>query len=399
MKHGKIVVFGAGKIGRSFIGQLFGTSGYEVVFVDTDSQLVENLNRYGRYKVIARSDEGDSAILIGNVRGIHADDKETVIEELSAAEISAVSVGQTGLPHVAPLIAQALILRREKSGDRPLDIILAENMRNAGRFMAEQLISHLSHDYPLDKLVGLVETSIGKMAPFDTGTGAGGQHGEASLLVVAEPYNSLIVDRSAFLNPVPAISGLEPKENIRAWVDRKLFIHNLGHSSAAYLGYQEFPDAVYLYEVLDDGKLLNTVRSTMLQSAAILMALHPGEFSSGELTGHIDDLLHRFRNRALRDTLFRAGCDLFRKLGPDDRLIAPLKAAIKLGKEHDLILNAVIAAVSFRAKDLDGRYHPDDTRFFAEAAKGTFHIMKTVCGLQRPRRILMTGIKSCRLRY
>ncbi len=395
MRSGKIVVFGAGKIGRSFIGLVFGTSGYEVVFVDTDSQLVENLNRYGRYKVIARSDEGDCTLLVGNVRAVHAADLEAVVEELSDSDISAVSVGQTGLPHVAPLIAQALIFRREKFGDRPLDIILAENMRNAGAYMAEQLKSHLPPDYPMGKLVGLVETSIGKMAPSVPGKKTGENH----LQVVAEPYNSLIVDRRAFRNPVPGIADLEPKENIRAWVDRKLFIHNLGHSSGAYLGYQKFPDAVYLYEVLDDRRLFSTVRNTMLQSAAILMALHPGEFTTGGLTGHIDDLLHRFRNRALRDTLFRAGCDLFRKLGPDDRLVAPLRAALSLGMDHDLILNSIIAAVSFRAKDGDGGYYPDDTRFFAEAEKGTIHIMKTVCGLHRPRRILVTGMKSCHIRY
>ena len=29
----KIVIFGAGKIGRSFIGQLFSRSGYEVILI------------------------------------------------------------------------------------------------------------------------------------------------------------------------------------------------------------------------------------------------------------------------------------------------------------------------------------------------------------------------------
>ena len=40
MTDQSILIFGAGKIGRSFIGQLFGKAGYEVVFVDMDESLV-----------------------------------------------------------------------------------------------------------------------------------------------------------------------------------------------------------------------------------------------------------------------------------------------------------------------------------------------------------------------
>jgi len=47
-----IVIFGAGKIGRSFIGQLFGLSGYEVVFVDIDQKMVDELNRRNCYPVV-----------------------------------------------------------------------------------------------------------------------------------------------------------------------------------------------------------------------------------------------------------------------------------------------------------------------------------------------------------
>ena len=73
---------------------------------------------------------------------------------------------------------------------------------------------------------------------------------------------------------------MDPKENIKAWVDRKLFIHNLGHATAAYLGFRKYPQAVYIYEVLDDPEIYENTRKTMLQSADILMALYPGEFTS-----------------------------------------------------------------------------------------------------------------------
>ncbi|MBA7563374.1 Mannitol-1-phosphate 5-dehydrogenase [subsurface metagenome] len=41
----KMIQFGAGNIGRSFIGQLFSRSGYEVVFVDINKKLNNKIKR------------------------------------------------------------------------------------------------------------------------------------------------------------------------------------------------------------------------------------------------------------------------------------------------------------------------------------------------------------------
>lgn len=48
-----IVIFGAGKIGRSFVGQLFSCSGYKVVFIDIDQRVISELNLRKQYEVIS----------------------------------------------------------------------------------------------------------------------------------------------------------------------------------------------------------------------------------------------------------------------------------------------------------------------------------------------------------
>lgn len=377
MNSKKIVVIGAGKIGRSFIGQVFSRSDYEVVFVDINKVLIDMINREKAYRVIVKDHDKEEVLLIEHIKGVALEDVVSTTAELKDAGIVSLSVGQQGLQTAIPIIARALLARRKDYGDLPLDIIIAENMRNADIFIGEELKRYLPDDYPLHQLVGLVETSIGKMVPIMTREDIG----EDPLQVFAEPYNSLIVAKNSFLNPLPDIPFLAPKENIKAWVDRKLFIHNLGHATAAYLGYQAHPDALYISEVLDDKKLLMDVRQTMLQAADILQALYPDEFTQKQLEEHIDDLLYRFRNRNLGDTLFRVGCDLQRKLGPEDRLTAPLRAALKLKKPYYLILNAIEAAISFRGKDQNGNYFPSDKLFFEEAKKGKLHIIEQVCQL------------------
>jgi mannitol-1-phosphate 5-dehydrogenase len=351
----KIVIFGAGKIGRSFIGQLFGTNGYEVVFIDVDPHIIQLLNERNEYRVVIKADS-DTEIIVKNVSAISGLKSVKVSEAVATAGILAVSVGKNALSKVIPVIASGLKIRNEKKSGIPLDIILAENMRDAASFVKEKLEENLPPSFPLENLVGLVETSIGKMVPIIPLA----ELNKDPLVVFAEPYNTLIVDQKGFKAPIPEVKGLAPKENIKAWVDRKAFIHNLGHATAAYYGFYKHPEATYMYEVLDDPDVFRFTRETMMQSAEMLQLAYPIDFSLSDLTDHVDDLLIRFRNKALKDTIFRVGQDLVRKLGPNDRFMGAIRLAKKTGMPHDKIEKAMSYGFCFKATDeLGNPFNPD----------------------------------------
>ena len=157
----KMLQFGAGNIGRSFISQLFSRSGYEVVFVDINKELVKGLNKKRVYKlVIKRNELPDEIILIENIRAIDSCNKEAVIREIVDADIIATAVGKHALPQIVPVIAQGLQSRYKKRGKNPLDIIIAENLRNAADYLRKELKIYLPQEYPFDELVGLIESSI-----------------------------------------------------------------------------------------------------------------------------------------------------------------------------------------------------------------------------------------------
>jgi mannitol-1-phosphate 5-dehydrogenase len=354
----KIAIFGAGKIGRSFIGQLFGRSGYKIVFIDVDPVIISLLNKRNSYRVIIKG-EDEEEIIVNKVQAISALDKPYVIDTVSTAGIVAVSVGKNALEKVLPVIASGLKKRYNDNPDKPLDIILAENMRSAADFTREQLLKNLPSGFPVDSYVGLIETSIGKMVPIMPLS----EVEKDPLMVFAEPYNTLILDRKGFKSPIPDVVGLAPKNNIKAWVDRKAFIHNLGHATAAYYGYFHHPDAVYMYEVLDDEKILQFTREVMLQSAEILKVVYPDDFTLTDLKEHIDDLLYRFRNKALQDTIFRVGQDLPRKLGADDRFMGAIHLAVIYNMPYHLIIKAMSYGFFFRARDEEGKLFPADVTF------------------------------------
>lgn len=370
-----IVIFGAGKIGRSFIGQLFGQAGYKVIFIDIDHRIIDELNRCKKYKVVIKSDRNE-VIEVTNVCGVLATDNEAVMHAIADCSIMATCVGKNAFAKILPLIANGVEKRFKCKPDRPLDIILAENIRDACLLMKHGLADLLAEDFQIDSYLGLIETSIGKMVPIMPKE----IESKDPLLVYAEPYNTLILDKNGFKNQIPEVEGLFPKENINAWVDRKAFIHNLGHVAAAYFGHYKYPDRKYLYEVLADPDVNSFTHQTMKQSAKALITEYPDEFKEIYLDLHIQDLINRFQNKALGDTVYRVGHDLRRKLSVDDRVGGAIKLAQKTGVPFDKLIEVFALGLFFRSKDESDQYYDDDLKFLEEFEMDALNVLTSICG-------------------
>ncbi|MEA2062698.1 MAG: mannitol-1-phosphate 5-dehydrogenase [Gemmatimonadota bacterium] len=375
----KLIQFGAGNIGRSFVGQLFSAAGYEVVFVDVDKALVRALNRQRAYRVEIRDSE-NRTIKVGNVRAVNAADIQTVVRETASASVCATAVGPMVLPRLFPALAGAIELRYGQGGG-PLDIILCENLRNAAGIARQGISDLLPPGFPVDSCLGLVETSIGKMVPIIPA----GVREKDPLTVYAEAYNTLILDRRGFINKVPGVEGLDAKENMKAYVDRKSFIHNLGHAALAYYSYLVAPETVYTYQAVEDAQIRSWVKQAMDESGRLLIGMYPEEFNGRNQQAHIEDLLNRFGNRALGDTIHRVGRDLMRKLSSRDRVAGPLLEGWKRGHVAPWTAHALACGLFFQAPGPEGLPFPEDRKVAERAEKESPEVVLTeLCGLPRP---------------
>jgi mannitol-1-phosphate 5-dehydrogenase len=372
----KLLLFGAGKIGRSFIAQIFSKDGYEIIFVDISQSIVDRLNLEKRYPVYIK-DQSQETLWVENVRALHSSQQDEIIEEISKCQLIAVSVGRTGLPSICETLSKGIMLKYELSPQNKTDIIVAENLRDADLYMRKELMLHLPGGFPIEKVLGIQETSIGKMVPIIPEEITQ----QDPLAVYAEAYNNLIVS-SGFLNGIPQVATLSPKQNIKAWVDRKLFIHNLGHSVAAYVGNFLHPEKVFIHEVLQDDKVEKAVRTAMYEAAIVLQNIYPGEFSDEHLESHINDLINRFRNVALGDTVFRVGCDLERKLSYDDRFMSPIRHALQFNHSHRNILYGYLCSLHFTATSDQGNSFTRDIEIVREYQDlGIQYILQKYSGL------------------
>ncbi len=382
----KLLQYGAGNIGRSLVGQLFSKAGYEVVFVDVDENIINALNRERRYLVEVK-DERPEKIWVENVRGVDGRDTEAVIQEIATADIMATAVGPNALQYIYETVARGV----EKRG-KPLNIIICENLRHMSRIVKENLLSHLPEDFPFDERVGLIETSIGKMVPIMPEE----VRSKDPLLVWAEAYNLLYVAEAGFIGDIPHIDGMIARANFDAYVDRKLFIHNLGHAITAYLGYLYDPENLYIWKAIKSEIVREIVESAMWESGHALIGEYPDEFNEQNQKEHIDDLIRRFGNAHLGDAIYRVGRDLPRKLGFNERLIC----AARLDLKHDIVPKhtalGIAAALFFQARDENGELFENDRQFAQELTQhGIDHVLKVVCGLDAEKHEDLVTLIKC----
>jgi len=339
------VMYGAGNIGRGFIGQLLYESGYNVCFVDIDPDLIMRLNKERRYPVRVLKDDEVSECFVENVSAVNGYDENAVSEKIANADIMATAVGVNILKYIAKTIALG-IEKRYCVNKKPLDIIICENMIGADKYFRDLV----GQELPLNikswfiKNIGFVEASIGRMVPVQTKE----MTGDIPLRICVEAYNILPVDKKAFKGGIPKIKNLAPFSPFSFYIERKLYIHNMGHSLCAYLG-DCFNDE-YIWQAVDRPFIYSAAKNAMNESAAALAVLYSADLN--ELKTHVDDLLLRFSNRQLNDTVVRVGRDLRRKLSPDDRLVGAIRLCKKAGVPYDSICLAYAAALCFKKDDL-----------------------------------------------
>lgn len=306
-------MYGAGNIGRGFIGALLSQNGYRVTFVDVAKPVVEALHTRGSYPLRTLVGTGHTDETIQNVDAIDGNDTDAVAEAIANADVMATAVGANILKFIAPNIAAGLKRRRAERGT-PLNIIICENLLDANKVLERLIKEKLTKEDCdwMDQNVGLVEASIGRMVPVQT---PAMQDGDA-LRVCVERYGYLPVDKDAFRGGIPQIERMVPFSPFDFYIRRKLFVHNMGHATCAYLGL--YAGKEFIYESIDDAETYAIVLNAMLESAEALSKTYGVPL--GDILLHIQDLLQRFTNAGLKDTCKRVGNDPVRKLSANDRL-------------------------------------------------------------------------------
>ncbi|MDV2392122.1 mannitol-1-phosphate 5-dehydrogenase [Vibrio cholerae] len=332
------VHFGAGNIGRGFIGKLLADADIAVTFADVNEPLVDQLSHQQEYKVKVVGSECKMET-VSHVTAVNSA-SEALIERIIKTDLVTTAVGPTVLDIIAKTIAKGLSARFAAGNTQPLNIIACENMVRGTTHLKQQVYQFLTTEeqQQADVLVGFVDSAVDRIVPPLQAAN------DDPLEVTVESFSEWIVDEQQFKGEIPHIEGMEKTDNLMAFVERKLFTLNTGHCITAYLGCLKGHRTIR--EAIEDPSIEVQVKQAMQESGEVLIRRYG--FDRALHNAYIEKILTRFANPYLVDEVDRVGRQPLRKLGANDRLIKPLLGTIEYGLPNGMLLKGIAAALKYR---------------------------------------------------
>lgn len=325
------VHFGAGNIGRGFIGEILFENGFEIAFVDVNETIIDALNQRHSYE-IEIAEEGQRHIAVSGVRGINNRlNPEEVVTAISTADLVTTAIGPNILPFIAGLVAQGIEARRQAGNTQPLDVLACENMIGGSAFLYEEVKKHLSEEglaYAVE-FVGFPNAAVDRIVPA--------QSHEDPLFVVVEPFNEWVVETQGMKNPNLKLEGVHYEADLEPFIERKLFSVNSGHATSAYTG-AHF-GATTILEALQNPEVKSKVEAVLAEIRSLLIT--KWNFDEQALVDYHKVIISRFENPYIVDDIARVARTPIRKLGYDERFIRPIRELRERGLSYDNLLATV----------------------------------------------------------
>ncbi|MHC5226691.1 mannitol-1-phosphate 5-dehydrogenase [Enterococcus sp. LJL99] len=307
----KAVHFGAGNIGRGFIGEILHKNDYFITFVDINQEIIQALKDKSEY-VVERADEFHEQIKIDQVTGLNSvEEAEQVVAAIAEADMVTTAIGPNVLPKIASLIARGIDYRKEQGNTEKIDVIACENMIGGSTYLKEQVLSFIQDVEYLESYIGFPDAAVDRIVPL--------QHHEDPLFVQVEPFSEWVVDKTTCksterLTDVHYVSDLEP------YIERKLFSVNTGHATVAYTGALQGYNTID--EAMEDPLVLVQLRSVLKETGKLLIA--KWGFDPVEHEQYMEKIIGRFQNKYISDAISRVARTPMRKLGNQERFVRPI---------------------------------------------------------------------------
>lgn len=333
----KAVHFGAGNIGRGFIGEVLNKNQFSITYLDTNAELIEQLNHDQGYEIQYLADDIPKK-WIDRVKAINSlTQMDQAIEALAEADLITTSVGANNLNKIATVLKAGLLANVTKR--KNINVLANENMINASSTLKKAVyqISNQAEQAILDQKVYFVDTAIDRQSLSKNQAG--------KMIVVVEPYYEWVISKTQLAPDTPfELKTATFVDELTPFIERKLFIVNASHAAFAYVG------ALFGYQTvqaaIQNPNIYHLVQAFLNENSRYFVQQY--HQSAKELSLFIKQTLTRHSNPRLADPITRVGRSPIRKLSKTDRLVSPVLKLAALGLENEVGKKIIACAYLYR---------------------------------------------------
>ncbi len=319
------VHFGAGNIGRGFVAPTLQANHYKVIFVDINTDLVDQLKKEGHYTISSLNIDGVVETTVQNVEAVSLSDIDKVNEILLRADLITTSVGPKYVEGIFEMVAK---LEHSKS-----QIFVAfENMYRASSSASSTI-------KPLNQNLKIIDAVVDKIVPPQPMT---------SLDVTVETYGSIILDESTHLQPLDT-SEIVTYGNYENEFYKKLWLLNGLHLQLAYYGLSN--GFTYIDEVISNtkGRAFAEKAIKSLSEAYSLFSKTNEDLSSFSQT-----IIYRFALPQIKDEVSRIARNPEIKFSKNERFEYPLRLLIANNKDVETFSKVLDMIISEEYPQVEG---------------------------------------------
>ena len=325
------VHFGAGNIGRGFIGALLQDAGYHVVFADVNQELIDSMKALGSYTLTELASVPKQKLYKDFQVLNSVTETQELTQLIAKAEIVTASVGANVLGRIAPVIEAGL---NQRTSQDKLVVMACENALGAS-----EIIKLAMQDQQLaNQRAIFCNTAVDRIVPLQV------EHSEPDVAV--EPFSEWIIDSAPLAGRELNLPGATFVEDLDPFIERKLYTVNTAHLAVALIGQQFGHETVI--EAMADSEVMPKVLAAIEETSAALIRKHG--FDPVAHAAYVEKTLSRLSNPAIDDEIVRVGRDPLRKLSRYERLIGPAAYHAEHLGEPFALLEVIDAALSFQAQ-------------------------------------------------
>lgn len=327
-----VLIVGAGRLGKGFVGETFDNAGWNITFLDKDPNVEAELKKQGCYHVkVHRIDEIQNRV-IKNFKAYTCDENYSVMDDFLETDVIVLPLYPDDFAEAGKYLSKCFEKFYEVHPDRKLTMISITNKNYLIPGIIEDFRKHLSDGTKewFDSHVVVRDSIIRRGTDAATNTATDVDTVAVNSLLIQGPLNNDISD----------VEWMEVTDKIEMLKDIKVFVVNGPHASLAFLGY--YKGLKTIPEAENDPEISEIVGEVVKESTAAVMKEYP-------IT---EEELHNLTYFApakgiLPDSIYRVAYDPIRKLSKGDRLTGSAELCLKHGIKYDAIAKAMAVGFAY----------------------------------------------------